>query len=202
MKKSAILISALLLMGLAPAYAEDGSRLYVRKGCISCHGAGGAAPLGPEYPVLAGQNKDYIVNQISAFAKKHRAGTLTTNQMVPFANSIQKEGSDVVNAIAEYVSGNQNMSSPDYDASLAAKGKEVYANNGCAACHGMDGKSPIAPTYPKLAGLSPQYMSNQLAAFKKGTRGGTPEAMMMAPMAQPLSAADMEAVSNYLASLK
>ncbi|MDT8446629.1 MAG: c-type cytochrome [bacterium] len=206
MKKSAILISALLLMGLAPAYAEDGSRLFQRKGCYTCHGAAGANPITPQYPVLAGQNKDYIVSQIAAFSNKHRQGTLNTNQMVPFANSITKDGPEVVGAIAEYLASNQPTKTASYDNDQVHEGEEVFMQGGCAACHGEDAKTPIMPNYPKLAGLSPEYLANQLYAFgaaeKKATRGGTPEAMMMAPMAQGLTAEQVKAVSNYLASLK
>lgn len=39
----------------------------------------------------------------------------------------------------------------------------------CAACHGMDGNSPL-PVNPNLAGQYSDYLTNQLLSFKSGGR--------------------------------
>jgi cytochrome c553 len=39
----------------------------------------------------------------------------------------------------------------------------------CAACHGMDGNSPL-PANPNLAGQYSDYLTNQLLSFKSGGR--------------------------------
>ena len=67
----------------------------------------------------------------------------------------------------------------------------------CAACHGANGISAI-PMYPNLAGQKEQYLLKQLKDFKSGTRKDP----VMAPMAMPLSDADMANLSAYYASLK
>lgn len=79
------------------------------------------------------------------------------------------------------------------DATAGAK----IANSACAACHGADGNSP-APTFPKLAGQSAEYMVKQLTNFKSGERNNA----IMAPMASALSAEDMQNVAAYFASQK
>ncbi len=77
----------------------------------------------------------------------------------------------------------------------AAAGKVKSAV--CAACHGANGISAI-PNYPNLAGQKPQYMVKQLKAFKDGTRKDP----VMAPMAAPLTDADMANLAAYYAGLK
>jgi cytochrome c553 len=82
---------------------------------------------------------------------------------------------------------------------------EALARNGngaavaCTICHGEDlGGLAIVPG---LRGRSPSYLARQLADMKEGTRRGawTP---LMAPVVAALSAADILALSAYLASLE
>jgi len=84
----------------------------------------------------------------------------------------------------------------------AAAGKAKSAT--CAACHGVNGIVPDAMKaqgYPNLAGQNAIYIVNQLKAFKNGTRSGGMTAIM-APMAMPLSDADMANLGAYYESLK
>ena len=67
----------------------------------------------------------------------------------------------------------------------------------CAACHGVDG-NPSDPQYPRIAGMPERYVAQQLALFKAGVRTGG-MAVVMAPMAAPLSAQDMRDVGAYFA---
>lgn len=65
----------------------------------------------------------------------------------------------------------------------------------CAACHGMDGNS-VNPEWPKLAGQHESYIIKQLMNFKNDERVNA----TMAPMAKPLSDADMADLAAYFAS--
>lgn len=83
----------------------------------------------------------------------------------------------------------------------AAAGKAKSAV--CAACHGIDGIAPDAMKaqgYPNLKGQNATYLVNQLKAFKSGTRTGGMTAIM-APMAMPLSDADIANLAAYYSSL-
>lgn len=62
----------------------------------------------------------------------------------------------------------------------------------CAACHGADGNSSN-PVWPKIAGQHPEYIVNQLKAFKSGARKNA----QMTPMAQNLSEQDMYDLAAY-----
>ena len=84
----------------------------------------------------------------------------------------------------------------------AARGAEVAKKYNCASCHGADYKTPIDPSYPKLAGQHSDYLSKALIAYKRGNKAiigrNNP---IMAGMAQPLSDQDIADVSVYLQSL-
>jgi cytochrome c553 len=84
----------------------------------------------------------------------------------------------------------------------AARGAEVVKKYNCASCHGADFKSPIDPSYPKLAGQHSDYLSKALIEYKRGNKAiigrNNP---IMAGMAQPLSDQDIADVSVYLQSL-
>ena len=80
----------------------------------------------------------------------------------------------------------------------SAAGAEVDALViACAACHGQDGASGIAPEYPSLAGQNERYLLNQLRMFKSGQR----VAPLMAGQLDMLTDANLEAISAYYAGL-
>jgi cytochrome c553 len=71
------------------------------------------------------------------------------------------------------------------------------AESVCAACHGVDGNSPI-PVNPSLAGQHPGYLYKQLADFKAGRRKN---AAMNAIVAN-LSNDDLRDLAAYFAAQK
>jgi cytochrome c553 len=71
------------------------------------------------------------------------------------------------------------------------------ADTQCAACHGKDGKTPVDPTYPKIAGQYVDYLAKSIADYQRGDRKNP----IMAGIAKPLSRKDIDNVSAYFASL-
>ena len=65
----------------------------------------------------------------------------------------------------------------------------------CAACHGIDGNSPLSAN-PSLAGQHPEYLLKQLAEFKSGARTNP----VMTGMVANLSADDMSNLAAYYSS--
>jgi len=57
----------------------------------------------------------------------------------------------------------------------------------CAACHGIDGATPVMPEYPKLSGQYPDYLQKALRDYKSGARKNP----IMAGFAQGLSDKDI-----------
>jgi cytochrome c553 len=79
---------------------------------------------------------------------------------------------------------------------------KALADKTCAACHGVDLKSPIDPTYPKLAGQHREYLEHALTAYQRGGDGPNGRnSAIMGPQAKLLSKLDIKNVAAYLASL-
>lgn len=70
----------------------------------------------------------------------------------------------------------------------------------CAACHGVDGNSPI-PLYPRIAGQSERYVAHQIALIATGQRTSGAVAAMV-PFVQGLTAQDMRDLGAYFATQK
>ncbi|MFL6676093.1 MAG: c-type cytochrome [Massilia sp.] len=83
-----------------------------------------------------------------------------------------------------------------------AKGEALAKKYSCASCHGADYKTPIDPTYPKLAGQHADYLVHALVAYKRGNGANGRNNPIMGGVAQPLSDSDMADISAYLASLQ
>lgn len=71
----------------------------------------------------------------------------------------------------------------------------------CTVCHGVDLKGNRNIEAPRLSGMEPWYVVRQLNAFSKGWRG-THDADLpgieMRPMAQALTAAEIQEVTRYV----
>ena len=64
---------------------------------------------------------------------------------------------------------------------MALDGGALYMDatkGGCSACHGKDAKTPIMPTYPKLAGQNADYAFNQMKDIQTGARANGMTAAM------------------------
>ena len=64
---------------------------------------------------------------------------------------------------------------------VALDGGALYMNpakGGCSACHGKDAKTPIMPSYPKLAGQNADYAFNQMKDIQSGKRNNGMTAAM------------------------
>lgn len=84
--------------------------------------------------------------------------------------------------------------------SFALDGKALYISKGCAACHGADAKSPIMPTYPKIAGQSKEYSSQQLKDIKSGARSNGQSAAMKGVMSA-VSDEEITAIAEFISGL-
>ena len=67
----------------------------------------------------------------------------------------------------------------------------------CAQCHGTDGKAVSGAVVPGLAGLPAPYFSEQMTAFKAGTRPAT----VMHQLAKGYSDAQIAELAAYFAGV-
>lgn len=82
----------------------------------------------------------------------------------------------------------------------AADGAALYKSKTCVACHGKDGKTPIMPNYPKIAGQNEAYVLQQMKDIKSGARSNGQSAAMKGVM-HLVSDEEMQALAKYVASL-
>lgn len=153
--------------------------------CFGCHGPEGNSNI-PPHPNLAGQQANYLVNQLTAFRDNKR-----TNSIM---NGMAKNLSDVdIQDLAAFFSSRKTKSAGG-DATLAKEGATKV--NQCLGCHNTNAQGK--GNFPKLAGQQPVYLAKQLHDFKSGTRKFGP----MQAMASSLSESDIAQITAYLASLQ
>ena len=83
---------------------------------------------------------------------------------------------------------------------LAADGEALYQSKTCFTCHGKDGKTPIMPGYPNIAGQNQEYTLQQMIDIKSGARSNGQSAAMKGVMGL-VSEEDMKALAEYIATM-
>ena len=81
----------------------------------------------------------------------------------------------------------------------ALDGAALYQSKTCWSCHGKDAKTPIMPTYPRLAGQNADYAFNQMKDIKSGARANGQAAAMKGVMGL-VSEDEMRAIAEWLSS--
>ena len=170
--------------------------------CIACHGADGGGQVQAGFPRLAGLAEQYLINQLESFDK----GTRQSPVMGPIAKAMSKqEIAAVTNYFAKLPTPKGKMSTST-DKTLMLQGKQLatkgnWDNNvpACYACHGPQARG-VGQYFPALAGQPAGYITQQIQAWRSGTRTNDPNQLMQG-IAKRLSEAEISAVSMYLASL-
>lgn len=92
-------IGLIALSTTATAQTMDGAQLFVAKTCFACHGKDAKTPLLPDYPKLAGQNKDYLYRQMLDIKSGARSNgnTAAMKGVMPIVNE------DELKVIAEWL---------------------------------------------------------------------------------------------------
>ncbi|OIP06541.1 MAG: cytochrome C [Betaproteobacteria bacterium CG2_30_59_46] len=84
---------------------------------------------------------------------------------------------------------------------FAVDGAKLFAEKTCTACHGKDGKTPLLPDYPKIAGQNKAYIEKQMHDIKSGARANGNAAAMKGVMVI-VSEADIKVLAEYVSKLK
>lgn len=150
------------------------------------------------YPRLAGQPEAYLVRQLEAYADGRRRSAV----MEPLARSLTAEerkrlAAEFSGRTAAVVEKRQSYSVRGEV--LAVRGDHTLRVQACQNCHGPFG-SGQAPYGPALAGLPPQYLRAEMAAWRSGARQTDPSGQM-ATIAQRLPETDIAEVASYYAGL-
>ena len=166
--------------------------------CAACHGADGNS-ANSQFPSLAGQVPGYIAAQLALFKSGNRASPVMTGMAAPLS-PIDMQDLDAYFSTQQSTLG----SISEADVATAESGGTLYRGGfkalgvaPCMGCHGPAGRG-IPPKYPRLAGQHPEYLEQQLRAFKTKTR----EHRMMNSIAFLLTPQQMREVSLYVSALK
>lgn len=192
----------LLMAANTTAIAGDaaaGQTKMIEGGCVGCHMMDGNSVV-DQFPKIAGQHEQYIIKQLNEFKTMVRKNDL----MFGMAAALTDE--DMAN-LAAFLSTQTATASPA-DESLVALGKDIYRGGNsstgvpaCMACHGPNGSGNPTAKYPALAGQFPAYTATQLKTFRDGTRNNDMNNMMRS-VAVRMTDAEIDAVANYIASMK
>jgi cytochrome c553 len=204
--QTAILAAA--LAGVARAEPEHpasrGSVQAKLSYCKDCHGPSAQGFRGYfPIPRLAGQQTEYIENQLRAFIEHRR----TNNIMFNVAHALSPS---MVSALAEDFHALNPPPIGGAPRQLAAEGKNIFENGvpdaniaACAACHGPDASG--TGEIPRLAGQLYPYLIKELTNWGK-ERGQNPArpdtSLIMSPVAHSLNKSQVEAVSAYISGLR
>jgi cytochrome c553 len=183
-----------------PAKAQQ----LVTQVCAACHGADGNSAI-PANPVLAGQHPEYAFKQLTNFkAESGKTPERPSPVMTAIVANLSRD--DLANA-ALYFGGQEAKPRAARDPELVKLGQSIYrggiANKAvasCASCHGPNGAG-IPSQFPRLAGQHAQYTSDQLKAFRGGSRANDPNRMMRVT-ALKLTDREIDAVAQYIQGLR
>jgi cytochrome c553 len=154
-------------------------------------------------PQLAGQQLEYLENQLSAFVEGRRKDKFMSKVATVLSPA-------KVRAVARHFSELNPKPFGGSTTELTSVGKGLYQEGipgtdiqSCAACHRLDAKGDGA--CPRLAGQLPEYTVKTLVNWSK-ERGQDPNkpdtSAIMAPIAHSLTETQVLAIAAYLASLE
>ena len=168
--------------------------------CIGCHGIKGYQASFPEVykvPMIAGQGAKYIMSALNAYQKGDRKHPT----MRGIAESLSEQ--DMADLAAYYEAlGKQEVVAVPAKAEPTGKVAELIAKGACVSCHGTNFSTPIAPTYPKIAGQHADYLFVALKSYKTESHAvwGRSNAIM-GGIAKQFSNAELKVLANYVHSL-
>jgi cytochrome c553 len=171
--------------------------------CKTCHGLQGQGFRG-SYPMprLAGQQPEYLVNQLQAFIERRRNNPVMFNVAHVLNAPMEK-------ALAEQFATLNPKPLDGTSHGDVAEGKKIFLEGipksdvpPCASCHGDDAKGRDA--FPRLAGQLHDYIYKKLTNWDKerGQDKNNPDnSAIMQPIAHNLTDAQIRSVAAYLSTL-
>jgi len=172
--------------------------------CKTCHGFSGQGYRG-FYPMprLAGQQSDYIENQLHAFIERRRQNPVMFN-VAHVLNPAMVKG------LAAYFGSLNPKPLGGAPKELVSAGKKIYEEGiptsdvpPCASCHGPEAKGE--GVFPRLAGQLHDYIMRKLVNWDKerGQDLKNPDtSAIMEPIAHSLTEQQIAAVAAYLSNLE
>ncbi|MBY0368184.1 MAG: c-type cytochrome [Burkholderiaceae bacterium] len=202
MKRASGFALAMLLALAAQGQTVPDSLAQRALACTGCHGKQGRAAPDGYYPRLAGKPAGYLYNQLLNFRDGRRDYGLMSELIAPLSDAYLKELAGHFASLDLPYPPPQpaSLTAPELAraAQLARQGDPARGVPACTACHG-ERLTGSQPAVPGLLGLSRDYLNGQLGAWRSGQRRAQPPDCM-ARIARSLSDADLNALTQFLAS--
>jgi cytochrome c553 len=209
-RAGSLLLVSFLLGGLTVSARAEDSRVSPKEVqaklayCEVCHGVSAQGFHG-WYPIprLAGQQTEYLQNQLQAFAEKRRTNNIMLNVSHVLSPAMVAALADDFKALNPKPLGGAPKDMVDTGRQIFTAGIPSSNVPPCASCHGPDarGNGP----FPRLAGQLFDYVTNKLTNWDK-ERGQNPQkpdtSAIMEPIAHGLTPPQIEAVAAYLSYLE
>jgi cytochrome c len=80
-------------------------------------------------------------------------------------------------------------------------GEALFNQRTCFTCHGKDGKTPLLPFYPIIAGQNAAYALQQMKDIKSGARANGNSAAMQGVMFL-VNDEEMKILADYISTLE
>jgi cytochrome c553 len=184
-------------------FAARGSLEAKLEYCKTCHGLSAEGYRGYfSMPRLAGQQPEYLENQLRAFTEHRRTNPVMINVARVLSPSM------ITGLTAHFRSLNPRPVGGGPRQSLAM-GKQIFEEGlpesnvpACSVCHGSEGKGQNE--IPRLAGQLYEYTVGQLTGWAKvrGQGSAVDTTVVMAPTARNLTRSQIEAVAAYVSYLQ
>jgi cytochrome c553 len=193
----------------APSYAKDSYARVLKQSvlakvtyCKDCHGLSAQGFRGYyAIPRLAGQQPQYLKNQLRAFVERNRPNPIMSN----VAHVLKPAMIEAITSYFQHLNPKPLGGGPRR---LVAEGRQIFQNGipqanvaACAACHGPDatGHGEI----PRLAGQVYWYVVKELGDWPKLRGQKRPDtSIIMKPVAHSLTKSEIKAVAAYVSYLK
>lgn len=189
----------LLTTGIAGAAGNPDNGKAKAATCAGCHGMDGNSPS-PQFPKLAGQHEEYIVEQLKAYKTGSRQNPIMMGMAAPLS---EQDMADLGAYFAQ-----QKSRSGGADPALVPLGEKIYRGGdktagvpACMACHSPGGEGNGPALFPHLSGQHAAYVEAQLKAYRDGTRANSPKAQIMQQIAKRMTDDQIHAVASYIQGL-
>lgn len=206
MKKLAQIISLWMLLAGSACHDLERSRAVdnptvagktiALQVCSNCHGVNGVS-VSPTFPKLAGQRREYLVDQLTDFKTHARSDPNAQRFMWGFTHLSETQ----IDELATYFSSQQPVLGEPVDHALMSEGKAIFASGlpdkgvaACVSCHGQHGEG--MSQFPRLAGQHADYIVKQLLVFQRSDQ--RPRGEVMKAVCANMSEQDMRAVAAFL----
>ena len=170
--------------------------------CGYCHEYDGNSVM-PNYPRLAGQQKNYLVKQLLDFKNGKRKGLMQATAELLTEQDIKSVATYFSQQTASSVNQNTSLTSGAFAEvkNMFMKGDAKRGLIACGSCHSAKiDNSRSDSAIPGLFGQHEMYIAAQLISFKTGQRSNDQDGVMRS-IAKKLSFPEIRLMAKFLSRL-